>query len=329
MLRLSLGLVLTASLCVLGAQRRQSAPLQPGQIIGAEGYPITPPVLPPNVSNLGFKVVPDWDQLPTGWHYDEVSWTAIDAQGHVYVFNRGPHAIIEYEPNGKFVRSFGEGLFTRTHGARFDREGNMWAVDVSGHTIFKLDPKGRVQMILGRKGSQGANEDPVHFNRPADAVVAPNGDIYVADGYGNSRVVKFNKDGKFLKAWGKKGTNPGEFNLVHAVALDNRGRVYVGDRENYRIQVFDSEGNFLHQWTHIGSPWGIDITADQRIFMADGHNNHVLVLNLEGQILAKIGSPGKRPGEFIHSHGIAVTPDGKDFYVAETVNWRVQKFTTR
>ena len=329
MRRLLLGLLVIASLCALYAQRRERAELKPGQVIGAEGYPITPPVLPPNVSTLGFKLVPNWDQLPAGWYYDEASWVAIDAKGHVYVFNRGPHNIIEYEPNGKFVRSFGEGMFTRTHGARFDSEGNLWGVDVNGHTILKLDPQGRVKMVLGRKNAEGKNDDPTLFNRPADAFVAPNGDIYVADGYGNSRVVKFNKDGKFLKAWGKKGTGPGEFNLVHTVAMDSRGRVYVGDRENYRIQIFDSEGNFLNQWTNIGSPWSIDITTDQRIFMADGHNNDVLILNLEGQILGKIGTPGKMPGEFIHSHGIAVTPDGKDFYVAETVNWRVQKFTVR
>ena len=329
MRRLLVGLFVIASLCTLYAQRRERAELKPGQVIGAEGYPVTPPVLPANVSTLGFKLVPNWDQLPAGWYYDEASWVAIDAKGHVYVFNRGPHNIIEYEPNGKFVRSFGEGMFTRTHGARFDSEGNLWGVDVNGHTILKLDPQGRVKMVLDRKNTEGKNDDPTLFNRPADAVVAPNGDIYVADGYGNSRVVKFNKDGKFLKAWGKKGTGPGEFNLVHTVAMDKRGRVYVGDRENYRIQIFDSEGNFLNQWTNVGSPWSIDITTDQRIFMADGHNNDVLILNLEGQVLGKVGTPGKLPGEFIHSHGIAVTPDGKDFYVAETVNWRVQKFTVR
>ena len=166
---------------------------------------------------------------------------------------------------------------------------------------------------------------PVRFNGPTDVAFAPNGDVYVSDGYGNSRVVKFSKDGHHLKTCGRRGTGEGEFHTPHSIAIDTRGRVYVADRENYRIQVFDGEGKFLGQWTHVGAPWGLDLGPDGNLYMADGYNNRVLKLTLEGKILGAFGSPGKLPGQFSFVHHLAVGPDGA-VYTAEILNWRPQKF---
>jgi DNA-binding beta-propeller fold protein YncE len=273
--------------------------------------------------DLGYKPVLNWPELPAGRNFGETSGIALDSRGHVYVLNRSEHQLLEFDAGGKLLRTLVQGMFTRTHGLRIDHEDNLWATDDGGHLVFKMNRDGRVLMVLGRRGRTASDEHS--FNRPTDVAVAPNGDFYVADGYGNSRVVKFSKEGKFLLDWGKKGSGPGEFNLVHSVALDGRGRVYVGDRENRRMQIFDESGKFLNQWTHVGSPWAVTVTPDQRIFIADGYANQVLVTNLEGQVLGRIGSSGRLTGQFNYVHGLAVSPGG-DVYTAEILNWRPQKF---
>ena len=277
----------------------------------------------PTIPELGYKPLPDWPRLPTGWNFGETSGIALDSSGHVYVFNRGPHPLVEFDSSGSFIRSLGEGMFVRTHGVRLDGDDNIWAVDVDGHFVAKMNPQGRVVMVLGRKGQAADNQSS--FNRPTDVAFAANGDVYVSDGYVNSRVVKFSKEGKFLLEWGKKGTGEGEFNLVHTVAVDARGRVYVGDRENRRVQIFDANGKFLAQWKQAGSPWGLEITPDQRLYLADGYADRVLLMNLEGQILGSLGGPGKMPGQFAFVHALAVSRGG-DIYTAEILNWRPQKF---
>lgn len=279
-----------------------------------------------SIPKLNYVADPNWPQLPAGWNFQETPGVAVDARDHVFVFHRGEHSIIEFDRDGKVVRSWGDGVFARPHGLAFDAEGNLWAVDDQGHIVVKMDPAGRVRMVLGRKGQSGESHEA--FNRPTDIAFAPNGDFYVSDGYGNSRVVKFSKDGRFLKAWGRKGTAAGEFNLPHAVAIDRQGRVYVGDRENRRMQIFDADGKFLQEWKHVGSPWGVVITPDQTIWMCDGYNNRVLKLNLEGNILGGFGSAGKLPGQLDFAHHLAVSRGG-DIYVAEIKNWRVQKFSSR
>jgi DNA-binding beta-propeller fold protein YncE len=190
--------------------------------------------------------------------------------------------------------------------------------------VVKLNPQGRVVMVLGRKGQ--AADNPQSFNRPTDVAFAANGDIYVADGYVNSRVVKFSKEGKYLLEWGKKGTGDGEFNLVHDVAVDAKGRVYIADRENRRVQVFDAGGRFLAKWADVGSPWGLAYYAKENVlFLCDGYNNRIVKLNTEGQVLGVLSSYGKEPGKLDFAHNIAVDSRG-DIYVAEIKNWRVQKF---
>jgi len=274
---------------------------------------------------LNFAVDPEWPRLPAGWTFEETPGIAVDSREHVFVFHRGPHSIMEFDQAGNLVRSWGDGVFVRPHGLRFDNEGNLWATDDQGHIVVKMDSLGRVRMVLGRKNTKGETKDT--FNRPTDVAFAPNGDFYVSDGYGNSRVVKFDKDGKYLTAWGKKGTGESEFNTPHAVAVDKRGRVYVGDRENYRMQVFDADGKFIAQWKHVGSPWGIQI-KDDLIFMCDGHNSRVLKLSLDGEILGVLGGPGKLPGQFDFVHHMAIGPSNS-LYTAEIKNWRAQKFAPR
>jgi DNA-binding beta-propeller fold protein YncE len=275
---------------------------------------------------LNYSVIPDWPHLPAGSNFGEVAAVALDASENVYVFNRSPHPLMQFSNSGQFVRSLLEGMITSAHGLRIDHQGNIWAVDFKGHTVLKLNPAGRVVMVLGRRDEAGADE--AHFNQPTDVAIASNGDFYVTDGYGNSRVVKFSKDGRFLHQWGKKGTGEGEFNLPHSIVLDGEGQVYVADRENNRIQVFTPEGRFVRQITGLGSPWGLALTRDQEIFMADGRNNRVLKLTREGKVLGALGSPGKKPGEFAYAHHLTVSPGG-ELYVAEILNWRVQKFLPR
>ncbi len=274
--------------------------------------------------HLGYEVVPDWPQLPAGMNFGETASVATDARGHIFVSHRGPKPIMEFDRNGAFIRGWGDGSFVNPHGLRFDPEGNLWAVDNGGHFVVKMDPAGRIRMVLGRRGIAGTTDSL--FNGPTDVAFAPDGDVYVTDGYGNSRVMKFTKAGTFLRTWGRKGIGPGEFNTPHSVVVDKRGRVYVGDRENNRIQIFDSDGKPITQWTHLGSPWGLYLTPDETLYMADGRtNNRVLKINLEGQVLGAFGKPGKLPGEFQFAHHLTVSPAG-EIYVAEILNWRVQKF---
>ncbi|MGH8247045.1 MAG: peptidyl-alpha-hydroxyglycine alpha-amidating lyase family protein, partial [Gammaproteobacteria bacterium] len=203
---------------------------------------------------LSYRVETEWPKLPAGWTFQETPGVSVDAREHVYVFHRGEHSIMEFDRAGNLVRSWGDGVYIRPHAVRVDPAGNLWAVDDGGHIVVKMDAMGRVRMVLGRKGSKGETKEL--FDRPTDIAFAPNGDFYVTDGYGNSRVVKFSKDGRYLTAWGKKGTTVGEFNTPHSIAVDKQGRVYVGDRENYRMQIFDDNGKFLKEWKHVGSPWG-------------------------------------------------------------------------
>ena len=288
------------------------------------------PALPAELKSgpsLPYKVVKDWAQLPTGWNFGECSGVAVDKRDNVWVFNRGKHTVIEFDPNGNMLQSWGEGTVVSSHGIRVDADGNVWGIDVKGHVVIKYSPAKRVLMILGnRQGVAGKNDSKDAFAEPTNIAFEPNGDFYVSDGYVNSRVIKFNRDGEYLTHWGTKGTGDGEFNLVHDVVRDSRGRLYVADRTNQRVQIFDGNGKFLGKWTGIGSPWGLDYVArENAIYMCDGVNNRVIKLNLEGEIQGVLGSYGKTPGKFDFAHSIAVDSTGA-IYVAEIKNWRVQKF---
>jgi DNA-binding beta-propeller fold protein YncE len=269
-----------------------------------------------------YHVVRDFPQLPPALALGAVSAVATDSRGNILAFHRGEPPILIFDSHGKLLRSFGDGLFTSAHGLRVDADDNIWVTDNANHTVLKFSHDGVLLMKLGERNVAG--EDATHFNKPADVAFAANGDFYIADGYGNSRVVKFNMAGEFLMAWGKKGTEPGEFNLPHAVQVDAAGRVYVGDRENDRIQIFDADGKFLRQIRGI-APFGLFITPDQSLFVADGRANKVLKMTLDGKVLTSWGTTGAEPGNFQLAHGLTVARDGA-IYVTEITGKRIQKF---
>ncbi len=226
-----------------------------------------------------YREVQNWAQLPPGVQWGPVISVDPDAHGNIWVFHRSDPAILEFDSSGKFLKSFGAGMFVQAHGFTIDRDGNIWASDSQGkdgkgQQVFKFSPEGKILMTLGKAGVAGSGPDT--FNGPSDVVIAPNGDIFVADGHGgntNARIVKFSKDGKFIKAWGKKGSGPGEFDTPHSIAMDSKGRVFVADRGNNRIQIFDQDGNFIDQWKQFGRPSGIFISKDDTLYAVDSQSD--------------------------------------------------------
>ncbi|MDQ1470423.1 MAG: hypothetical protein QOJ99_1903 [Bryobacterales bacterium] len=266
--------------------------------------------------NIRFGEEPN-DTMPDGWKFGRVSSVATDSENNVYVFQRGKKAdpLIVFDHNGKYLRSWGRGIFGNPHGLRIDKDDNVWITDNGDHQVMKFTKTGTLLMTLGVKGKAGTDDKT--FNKPTDIAFARNGDFYVSDGYGNSRVVKFSRDGKYLLTWGKPGRGPGEFQLPHSVAVDSKDLVYVSDRENNRIQIFDSNGKFLRQWNHLGSAQNIFITKDDQFWMIT-HRDKIEILTYDtlagrimhvdlatGKILGAMESPG---------HWIDVARNG-DIYI--------------
>lgn len=274
---------------------------------------------------LPHKLVANWAKLPKGWNFGECSGVAVDREDNVWIFNRSAHPVIELDREGNFLQSWGEGTVVSSHGIRVDPEGNVWGVDVKGHKVLKYSPDGRVLMVIGR--SPGNDDSKDSFNEPTGIIFTPSLDFfYISDGYVNSRVVKFNRNGEYVLQWGHKGTGDGEFNLVHDVCLDSRGRVYVADRSNSRVQIFSPDGKFLGKWTEVGQPWGLTYFGPENaIYMCDGLNNRIVKLNTEGDVLGVLSSYGRIPGKLDFAHNIAVDSTGA-IYVSEIKNWRVQKW---
>ena len=275
------------------------------------------------VPELAYRVVPNFFHPLDAMNMGESSGIALNSAGHIFLFQRVNPMLAEYDESGKFLRSIGDGLFTHPHGLRIDADDNLWTTDDGSHVVLKLSPEGHVLLVLGRKDT--AAESDWLFNQPTDIAFGEDGQIYVSDGYGNSRIVEFDRDGKFIRSWGKFGSAPGEFNLPHSVAVGRDGNVYVGDRENQRIQIFDSDGHFLKQWTGIGYPYGLFITPDQHVWMIDGGYDRIVELDQNGKILGALGEPGHAPGEFAWGHFIAIGKD-KKIFVADVLNWRFQVF---
>lgn len=277
---------------------------------------------PPAGGIPDYRPVLGWPQLPADVKLGPVSAVATDAADRVFVAHRGPKPVLVFDRDGKFLRSWGDGHLKTPHGLRIDPAGNVWLTDIGNHQVMKFDPDGKLLLSLGKKGVPG--DGPDQFDRPTDVAVTPGGEFYVSDGYGNARVLKFTKDGKLIRQWGKKGTSDGEFNLPHAVVLDPKGRVYVGDRENNRVQVFDADGKFLAVWKESGAPYGLFLRGSQ-LFVADGRAGWVKVLGPEGKPLGRFGEKGTKPGQFQMPHMLCVDSRGC-VYVAEVNGKRVQKF---
>jgi DNA-binding beta-propeller fold protein YncE len=266
-----------------------------------------------------YQAVTGWGTLPAGMEWTEVPAAAVDGSDRILVLRRAEPPVLEFDRTGKIVKQWGEGLFVWPHGIRVDRDDNVWITDGRaengrGQQVFKFDRSGNLLMTLGTKGVAG--ETPATFDGVCDVAIAANGDIFVADGHRNARIVKFKKDGTFVKAWGRKGTGQGELNVPHSLALDSRGRVIVTDRENHRLQVFDADGNFVAAWTGFGDrPDGIHITADDTMYVADvGQPGGVTIASAkDGHVIGKV--TGARP------EGLAVDSHGT-IYAGETTSGR-------
>jgi sugar lactone lactonase YvrE len=245
-----------------------------------------------DAQNSSYQTVENFFKMPEGRKVGSTAGITIDPDGtSIWAFERcggqdcvGSTAapILKFDASGRMTRSLGAGMFVRPHGIHVDRENNIWVTDGDGpdgkdarrngkgHQVFKFSPDGKVVMTLGKAGVAGAGPDT--FNMPSAVFVAPNGDIFIGDGHGgnsNARMLKFSKDGKFIKTWGKKGTAPGDFETPHTLAMDSRGRLFVGDRGNNRIQIFDQEGKFLEEWKQFGRPSGIFIDRNDILYVAD------------------------------------------------------------
>jgi DNA-binding beta-propeller fold protein YncE len=295
---------------------------------------------------LRFEHVPNWERLPEGWTHRDVDGVTVDDQDLVYVITRYDPRVIVYEPDGAFVAAWGERLFSeRTHGITFSPDGTLWCVDEGNHVVRKHTRDGQVLLTLGKDGVASdtgydgrSGESITHggqpFNRPTYAAVAPNGEVYVADGYGNARVHRFASDGTLVQSWGEPGVGPGQFNLPHGVAVAPDSRVFVADRENDRIQIFGPEGEYLTEWTHVRRPTAVRIVdglayvaelawlAGQRSFrrgvLGADEPGRVSVLTLDGEVVTRFGDSGDpcAPGNLYAPHDVAVDSRG-DVYVGE------------
>jgi sugar lactone lactonase YvrE len=245
---------------------------------------------PQNSQPNPYRTIENWAKLPEGRTWGSTAGVDVDSHGNIWVAERcGANTcessnlapILEFDSSGKLLKSFGAGMFLFPHGLTVDKDGNIWVTDGhgaegKGQQVFKFTPDGKVLMTLGKAGVAG--DGPDTFNMPSAVAIAPNGDIFIADGHGgnsNNRIVKFTKDGKFIKTWGKKGTGPGEFDLPHCLAFDSQGRLFVGDRNNNRIQIFDQDGNYIEEWKQFSRPSGIFIDKHEVIYVADSESESV------------------------------------------------------
>jgi DNA-binding beta-propeller fold protein YncE len=345
--------------------------------LGVAAFPIGLLAQGQTVPEIPFESVPNFLKMPKDVYLGEVAGVAVNSKGHVFVFSRGNSTgaaygaaaaqLLEFAPDGTFVREIGHNLYAWSfaHAVRVDRDDNIWVADKGSDMVIKFDPEGRVAMVFGRK--QEASDEgtgplkhpkpplpPIdgQFRQVTDMTWDAAGNTYISDGYINSRVAKVNKNGRWLKSFGEPGSGPGQFNTPHSIAADAQGNIYVADRGNRRIQVFDGEGKFLREITidvpfdyasaapaigakpaqdakgtqAPGAPWALCITPgpNQVLYASDAFPGRVYKLSLDGKVLGVLGESGKQLKEFGWIHEIAC-PSENTIYVAELLNWRVQK----
>lgn len=298
--------------------------------------------------DAAYRVVPEWPAANVQAQLGHVSGLALGLNGELWLFHRAERSGLPFNLNtpitssavlrvnaktGALHDSWGANQFVAPHGLTVDAQGNLWLTDIALHQVFKFAPDGRMLLTLGRRGVAGNTQDL--FNGPSDVAIASDGSFFVADGYGNNRIVKFDVNGRFLLQWGSRGTAAGQFDLPHGVALAETGALYVADRGNARVQVFDASGNHLRTLAgaELGRPWAVALQHDQ-LFVVDGSDpvesgaNRARVVRADrvtGAARESFGSFGTAPGQFNWPHDIAVAADGTVF-VAEILNRRVQKF---
>lgn len=293
---------------------------------------------------IGYEVVAGWPQKPAEFTWGFMPGIAVDAQDRIWTFNRGDMPVQVYGADGSFIRAWGQGTIGLAHHIKIDAQQNVWLADVGQHVVRKFTPAGELLLTLGTPREYG--EDANHLNKPTDMVITKAGDIFVTDGYGNNRVVHFSPEGKFLATWGRLGPAPGEFSQPHAIAVDSQGRLYVVDRYNVRVQIFDQQGKFLSQWSNLITPWGIAITPRDEIFVCGSSpmrwsDKPDLSSPPKDQLVMKFTPEGKieelwtfpltpedrkaEPGELKWAHAITVDSRG-DIYIGDIHGRGAQKF---
>jgi DNA-binding beta-propeller fold protein YncE len=336
---------------------------------------VAAPILAQQPPEIRFQSVPSFLKLPPDLYLGEATGVAVNSKGHIFVFSRGNTTgpaysaaaaqLLEFAPDGKFLREIGHNLYAWSfaHTVKIDKDDNIWAADKGSDMVIKFNPEGRVVLVFGRKqeASDEGTEPLKHvkpplppidglFRQVTDVAWDSAGNTFISDGYVNSRIAKVDKDGNWLKSWGEPGDQPGQFNTPHSIAVDAQNHIYVADRGNRRIQVFDTEGKFLRQFTidvpnppdarpaignkptattgtmSPGAPWAICITPgpNQVLYASDAFPGRIYKLSLEGKVLGVLGKSGKQLGQFGWIHEIAC-PSADELYVAELLNWRVQK----
>lgn len=293
---------------------------------------------------VSYKVDPTWPQRPAEVKWGNMPGVAVDRHDNVWLFTRAEPPVQVYDTSGKLLRTWGTDLAGSAHFIRIDGEGNIWLADVGKHVVMQLTPEGKLLKTLGTPGQPGC--DQTHLNRPTDMAITPAGDVFVTDGYGNHRVVHFDKNGKYVKEWGKMGVGPGEFSLPHSIVMDSKGHLYVADRSNVRVQVFDQSGKFLQEWRNLLVPWGLWITKDDEIWacgsspMTWQSKDMYLGMPPKDQVFMRFDTSGKllqlwtvprgaddkeQPGELNWLHAIAVDSKG-NIYAGDIKGRRAQKF---
>jgi DNA-binding beta-propeller fold protein YncE len=300
----------------------------------------------PIVTGVGsYEAEADWAKVPSGWSFGEVAGVATDSRSRVYAFSRSEHPMMVFDRDGEFLASWGEGVFTKPHNVRVSPDGFVFCSDLLDHTLRKFTPEGELVMTLGKvnvpsdTGGDGRNSKIRRaagpFNGPTDVAFGPSGELYVSDGYANARVHRFSADGELLSSWGAPGDRPGEFNLPHGALIPDGERLYVADRENNRVQVFDLRGEFIAQWTDFAGPTGVSVCADGTLVVSEfgydpaiptrysvpAHGRRTLprvtMRSQEGELLGRIEGEDKcAPGGFFAPHSVCVDRSG-DIYVAE------------
>ena len=280
-----------------------------------------------------YEITNDWAKVPPGMEWREVGAVAVDDKDNVYVFNRGPHPMMVFDRAGNFLRSWGEGLFKRAHGAHYAPDGTLWLTDDGDHSVRQCTVEGKVLTTIGVPGRPTPYMSQEPFNRCTHTALSPKGELYISDGYGNARVHAFTPAGKLLFSWGEPGTGPGEFNLPHNITCDDDGWVYVADRESHRVQVFDGKGKYETQWNNLHRPSGLFMPKGKCPICYIGECGPVMGVNraspkrassapllstmlTRGPRFGDVAGAGNAPGQFISPHGMAVDSHG-DVYVGE------------
>lgn len=280
-----------------------------------------------SVNMMTYKLVNNWPSNFNG-ALAGVTGIAVGSNGRVYVAGGDNSDIVVFDSNGSYVCSWGKDFLKGRHGLRIFND-QVWITDIKLHQVFKCTLTGKVLEVFGRAGVPGMDID--QFNKPTDVAVAANGDIYVTDGYGNSRVICFDSNGKYKFDWGNHGNRQGEFVYPHNIVIDKDNRIYIADRGNNRVQIFDANGKYFAEWTNVGQPYGLCYFNGKEqsvVFVTDGAaegNQNVFLVNQQGGILGQFGGKGTEPGLFQTPHSIAVDSQ-QNIYVAEVTGKRVQKF---